>query len=151
MHPRRWPSTLTGRPFSNPIFRYVGFSGASFQDFVQANASSGGSTFGSSSAPPSMLRPQRFSSMENGLFLLAGTSMPCFCAYSMAASRVMFRSRCGAMIFSSGASPFTARSKRTWSLPLPVAPCATASAPCLRAAATRWRAMSGRESAAESG
>ena len=42
----------------------------------------------------------------------------------------MFRSRWGAMIFSSGASAFTARSKRTWSLPLPVAPWATAVAPC---------------------
>src|SRR5205814_2256364 len=47
--------------------------------------------------------------------------------------------------------PFTARSNRTWSLPFPVAPWATAVAPCLRAAATRCLAISGRLSAALSG
>ena len=31
--------------------------------------------------------------------------MPCLAAYSIAASRVMFRSRCGARIFRSGAMP----------------------------------------------
>jgi len=89
--------------------------------------------------------------MENGDFFEAGTSMPCFAAYSIAASRVMFRSRCGARILRSGAMPLTARSKRTWSLPLPVAPCATAVAPCLRAAATRCLAIKGRLRAALSG
>ncbi len=89
--------------------------------------------------------------MEKGDFFDVGTSIPCFAAYSIAASRVMFRSRCGARIFSSGAIPFTARSKRTWSLPFPVAPWATAEAPCLRAAATRCFAISGRLRAALSG
>ena len=51
--------------------------------------------------------------MEKGDFLDVGTSMPCLAAYSIAASRVMLRSRWGARIFRSGAMPFTARSKRT--------------------------------------
>ena len=42
-------------------------------------------------------------------------------------------------------------SKRTWSLPLPVQPWATASAPCSRAAATRCLTMTGRDSAETSG
>ena len=36
-------------------------------------------------------------------------------------------------------------SKRTWSLPLPVQPCATASAPCSRATSTRCCTMTGRD------
>ena len=48
---------------------YVGSFGASFHDLVHANASSGGSWFGSSSTPPSIERPHRFSSTENGFFV----------------------------------------------------------------------------------
>ena len=41
-------------------------------------------------------------------------------------------SRVGVMISISGARIWNVRSKRTWSLPAPVEPCATASAPiCL--------------------
>ena len=46
----------------------------------------------------------------------------------------------------SGASARVDTSKRTWSLPLPVQPWATASAPCWRAAATRCLTMIGRDS-----
>ncbi len=56
---------------------------------------------------------------------------------SSASSRLrMCHSRQGAMIFSFGLSAMTVSSKRTWSLPLPVAPCATASAPSSSAIST---------------
>ena len=42
-------------------------------------------------------------------------------------------------------------SKRTWSLPLPVQPCATIVAPYSRAAYTRCLTMTGRDSADTSG
>ena len=45
---------------------------------------------------------------------------------------------------SSGASAPMPTSNRTWSLPLPVQPCATVSAPCFFAAATRCLTMTGR-------
>ncbi len=51
-------------------------------------------------------------------------------------ARLDLHSRHGAMIFNSGASAWTACSKRTWSLPLPVHPCATASAPFFNANST---------------
>ena len=51
----------------------------------------------------------------------------------------------------SGARARVDTSKRTWSLPLPVQPWATASAPCWRAAATRCLTMTGRDSAETSG
>ena len=56
-----------------------GSAGASCH-FIQANASSGGSVFRSSRTPPSMLRPQRFSSMLKGLLRVVGTAIPCFAA-----------------------------------------------------------------------
>lgn len=55
------------------------------------------------------------------------------------------------MQFRLGASEAIPASKRTWSLPLPVQPWATVSAPCLRAAATRCLTMAGRDSAETSG
>jgi hypothetical protein len=42
-------------------------------------------------------------------------------------------------------------SKRTWSLPFPVEPWATPAAPVSRATRTRWRTISGRDSADTSG
>jgi hypothetical protein len=51
----------------------------------------------------------------------------------------------------SGASAANDVSKRTWSLPLPVQPWATASAPASRAAATTFSAMRGRASEDTSG
>ena len=53
-------------------------------------------------------------------------------------------SRHGAMTFKSGASAAKHDSKRTWSLPLPVQPCDSASAPTLRAISTCALAMIGR-------
>ena len=53
-------------------------------------------------------------------------------------------SRHGAITPSSGASAAYVSSNRTWSLPLPVAPWATPSAPSRRAISTWARAMSGR-------
>ena len=48
------------------------------------------------------------------------------------------------MMVRSGASAAKVSSKRTWSFPLPVAPCDTASAPCSRAISTCRFAISGR-------
>ncbi len=55
------------------------------------------------------------------------------------------------MHFSSGAREEMPASNRTWSLPLPVQPCATVPAPCFRAALTRCLTMVGRERAETSG
>src|SRR3954463_780077 len=64
----------------------------------------------------------------------------------MQSSRVMPHDRTGAMVSRSGASARVDTSKRTWSLPLPVQPWATASALCSRAAATMCLTMMGRDS-----
>ena len=55
------------------------------------------------------------------------------------------QSRTGARVTRSGASAAVATSKRTWSLPLPVQPWATASAPCSRATSTCLRDQRARE------
>ena len=101
--------------------------------------------------PASIERPQRFWSVLKIDFLVASTSMPCLAAYSSSWVRVHFHSRTGAMIFSSGASVWNVTSNRTWSFPLPVQPCATATAPCSRATRTMSCAISGRPSAVASG
>src|ERR1035441_9570563 len=60
--------------------------------------------------------------------------MPCVSAYCKASSRdLMDHSRQGAMTCRSGASALKVNSNRTWSFPLPVQPCAKASAPVARA------------------
>ncbi len=68
-------------------------------------------------------------------------------AYASASSHErMFQlgSRHGAMTLRSGAYVMWVSSKRTWSFPLPVHPCASAKAPTLRATSI-WRlAMIGR-------
>ena len=51
------------------------------------------------------------------------------------------------MIPSWGASAFAVISKRTWSLPFPVHPCAMASAPCSKATSTSRADNRGRPSA----
>ena len=61
--------------------------------------------------------------------------MSCVAAYSIESSRVKPHTRTGASTSRSGASARRRHSKRTWSLPLPVQPCATASAPCSRGGA----------------
>ena len=57
----------------------------------------------------------------------------------------------GAMHNRSGARAVMPTSKRTWSLPLPVQPCATVLAPNCFAAATRCLTIRGRDSAETSG
>ena len=61
--------------------------------------------------------------MEYGWDFVATTGMSCLAAYSMQ-SVLDFKSHSlqGAMIFILGANALIASSKRTWSLPLPVAP-----------------------------
>ena len=105
----------------------------------------------SSRKPVSTARPHTFWSIENGFFLVVTIGRSLRSAYSMAFSRVRARSRTGAMHFRSGPRVWMETSKRTWSLPLPVQPCATVEAPNWRAAATRWREMTGREIAETSG
>ena len=59
----------------------------------------------------------------NEIGIRNGVGILCASAKSMASSRErMLHSRQGAIIASCGASAFTESSKRTWSLPLPVAP-----------------------------
>ena len=89
--------------------------------------------------------------MEYGLSARTLIGMSCAAAYSIDISRVRPHTRTGASTSSSGASARVDTSKRTWSLPLPVHPCATASARCSRAAATRCLTITGRDSADTSG
>ena len=72
-------------------------------------------------------------------------SMPCFSAYASSFSR-LFRShsRHGAITLMFGFSAYAPISKRTWSLPLPVAPWLIASAFVAAAMSIRCFAISGR-------
>ena len=79
----------------------------------------------SSRNPVSTARPQTFWSIEYGDCLLVSIGRSWSSAYWMAFSRVHAKSRTGAMHRSSGASAWMPTSNRTWSLPLPVQPCAT--------------------------
>src|SRR6187399_1465114 len=86
----------------------------------------------------------RFASIEYGAPLalaavrfLKSTGMPCWSAYASSFSRdSRSHSRHGAMTRMFGASAYALSSKRTWSLPLPVAPCEIASAPVFVAIST---------------
>ena len=86
----------------------------------------------SSRNPVSTARPQTFWSIEYGDRLLVSIGRSWSSAYWIAFSRVHAKSRTGAMHRSSGASAWMPTSNRTWSLPLPVQPCATVVAPILR-------------------
>src|ERR1700693_4290230 len=77
--------------------------------------------------------------------------MPYLAAYSISSSRFMPHSRTGATTSRSGARAAVVTSNRTWSLPLPVQPCAMAVAPSRRATSTIIAAISGRPSAVASG
>ena len=69
-------------------------------------------------------------SIEYGFSALTVMGMPCFLAYSMQSVRLLsVHSRQGAMTFTSGSKNMAPSSKRTWSLPFPVAPWEMASAP----------------------
>ena len=92
-----------------------------------------------------------FSSTEYGLSSETVMGIPKRAAYSMESCRVKPHTRTGARTSRSGASVRRLTSNRTWSLPLPVQPWATASAENSRAAATRWRAMTGRDNDDTSG
>ena len=90
--------------------------------------------------------------MEYGRALVVGTSTPCSRAQAISCGRdFRSHSRTGAMMASSGSSATMDASKRTWSLPLPVQPCATYFAPYSCAMSTRCLEMSGRDSAESSG
>src|SRR4029077_16347353 len=88
----------------------------------------------SSRCPVSQLRPHRFWSIEYGDrdVTLIGSSFSS--ANAIALSLVMPESRTGASTSTSGARLAMPTSNLTWSLTLPVQPCATASAPRARAA-----------------
>jgi len=120
-------------------------SGADSGDCVSWNILSGGSAHGSSRIPPSYEMWNRLRSVEYGRSAVTGTAMSWRRAKSISALRE-FRShsRQGAMTVSCGASAAYVSSKRTWSFPFPVAPCATASARSLSAISTCAWAMSGR-------
>ncbi len=92
-----------------------------------------------------------FSSTEYGRSSDTVIGMPNRAAYSIESRRVKPHVRTGASTSRSGARARRLTSKRTWSLPLPVQPWATASAPNSRAAATRWRVITGRDSDDTSG
>src|SRR3954451_643016 len=89
--------------------------------------------------------------MEYGLAFVTVIGMPNRSAYSIDCSRVRPHPRTGAIVSRSGASARVDTSNRTWSLPFPVQPWATASAPCSRAAATMCFTITGRLSDDTSG
>jgi hypothetical protein len=91
------------------------------------------------------------SSIEYGFSALASTGIPRASAYSISSSRVQTRSRSGAITRTLGYFALNASSKRSWSLPLPVQPCTTASAPRSSAMSATASAITGRESAETSG
>src|SRR5674536_21286 len=105
----------------------------------------------SSRKPVSTARPQTFWSMEYGEDLVTSIGSACSAANAIALSRVMPESRTGASTRRSGASAPKPTSKRTWSLPLPVQPWASALAPYRRAASTMCLTITGRDSAETSG
>ena len=105
----------------------------------------------SSRCPVSQLRPHRFWSIEYGDLDVTSIGRPFSAANAIALSLVIPESRTGARTATSGARLARPTSKRTWSLPLPVQPCATRPAPCSRATRARWATISGRDSADTSG
>ena len=142
------PSRLTGTPASNPTTTSTGSDSLTR---VSVYTSSGAGAQGSSMAPHSIALPQRLSSMEYSFSLVTVMGISHLSASTTQSSRVRPHTRAGAKIRRSGASERTPTSKRTWSLPLPVHPWATAVAPWRRASATRWRTMTGRDRAETSG
>ena len=104
-----------------------------------------------------LLTDEEVQVLERGLVSLrddvvAGSSMPRSVARSIDCSRVRpMPTRIGATTSRPGSRAWTAMSKRTWSLPLPVQPWATASAPSFRATSTSSWASSGRARAVASG
>ena len=105
----------------------------------------------SSRCPVSHERPHRFWSTEYGDRAVWSIGSPLAVANSIALSLVIPESRTGANTLSSGARLASPTSNRTWSLPLPVQPCATTVAPFSWATRARCVTISGRDSAETSG
>ncbi len=96
---------------------------------LYSNISSGGHTAGSSNIPASNEICNALSSLDQGLETVALTGISYFAANSIASFLPLITvknssSLQGAITFKSGARAAAVNSKRTWSLPLPVAPCA---------------------------
>ncbi len=89
--------------------------------------------------------------MEYGDFFVTSIGRLFSSAKAIALSRDIPESRTGASTFRCGARAPMPTSNRTWSLPFPVQPCATVSAPWYIAAATRCLTITGRDSAETSG
>ena len=144
------PSSDTGMPCSKPMTISRGLGRG--RTVVSDQTPSGGGAHGSSISPHSMARPHRFSSIEYGCSLVAGDR-------DAVAGGVLDGLLPGHAPAPHRAPPPRGRapasavdtSKRTWSLPLPVQPWATASAPKRRAASTRCLTMTGRDSDETSG
>ena len=133
------PSSATGTPASKPTDHLAG-SVASGP--VRVKTSSGGATHGSSIAPHSMARPQRFSSIEYDLLLgHLDRDVPLLRVLDRLLAGPVPTPGPGRRSRARGRGPACPTSKRTWSLPLPVQPWATAVAPCsarlVRRGATR--------------
>ena len=128
------PSSETGRPCSKPIDDLLRRGRGRRARRSARTRSSGGAAHGSSSIPASIARPNRFSSIENGELRLGLDRDAALPPRTRSPRRASRRGRAAAR---SPARPGTfalnASSKRTWSLPLPVQPCTTASAPSSRA------------------
>ena len=73
--------------------------------------------------------------------------MPFSLAYSISSSLDQCKSLIGSSIFISGTNAWIPTSKRTWSFPLPVHPCAIAVAPCSLATSTSFFTIKGRDKA----
>ena len=91
---------------------------------VSVYGSSGADDHGFSSTPHSIARPHMFSSIEYSFSFVAAIGMSHLAARSMQSARVRPHTRTGASTSRSGARMRDDTSKRTWSLPLPVQPCA---------------------------
>src|SRR5438132_807325 len=81
----RRPSMATGSPSSKASTISIGSAAVGL---VSSKTSSGGWTQGSSRTPHSIVRPQRFWSIEYGLAFVTVTGMPNRSAYSIDCSRV---------------------------------------------------------------
>ncbi len=126
-------------------------SGVFSREAVGSYASSGGAAQGSSRTPHSLLLPHKFWSIENGLSKLIGIGIFFSFAYSISSSRDHFQSRTGAKTSKCGFNALIDTSKRTWSFPFPVHPCATATAFSCSATSTSFLAISGLDSADTNG
>ena len=146
-------ATLMQSPFSNSSSTYSGSFGASSDETLSLYMSRASdplaSKQGSYSIPLSKLMWRTLRSIEYGFETLASTRILFSLAKAVISARPgnclrNFSSHQGAITCSPGAGAAAVSSKRTWSFPFPVAPCAIASADSARAISTMCLAMSGR-------